>query len=283
MGGLGLCGTERGVRRQERASGLLHQDQSAFDAFADAAGSPEEFQELCPSAARSVPERGAGVLQRFPISGLPPPRIAHALEQFRPPVLGQRPDLDLTAKPPLTRDDMHRPVTVAGARWQFIPMLILYQSRRTLHTGADLLTDKQQRRLDALFADARHVEVEATRGRLPAHDLGLPHQAQSGGQEGHDPADRGDRHRCPRQPGRGRQAAPHPDQATRRHPRLLRPPPFQQRTHRSDQRTASNTYAAPPWASATSPTTSPDHYSRPAGSDQIYTLDCEEPLSGTSL
>ncbi|GAA1392008.1 hypothetical protein GCM10009599_12040 [Luteococcus peritonei] len=40
----------------------------------------------------------------------------------------------------------------------------LYQARRTLHTGADLLTDKQQRRLDALFADDRHVEVEATWG-----------------------------------------------------------------------------------------------------------------------
>lgn len=34
----------------------------------------------------------------------------------------------------------------------------LYQDRRTLHTGADLLTDKQQRRLDALFADDRDVE-----------------------------------------------------------------------------------------------------------------------------
>ncbi|WP_460703209.1 ISL3 family transposase [Luteococcus sediminum] len=40
----------------------------------------------------------------------------------------------------------------------------LYQARRTLHTGADLLTDKQQRRLDALFADDRHVEVEVTWG-----------------------------------------------------------------------------------------------------------------------
>lgn len=40
----------------------------------------------------------------------------------------------------------------------------LYQARRTLHTGADLLTDKQQRRLNALFADDRHIEVEATWG-----------------------------------------------------------------------------------------------------------------------
>jgi transposase len=38
----------------------------------------------------------------------------------------------------------------------------LYAARRTLHTGADLLTDKQQTRLQALFAVHAHVEVEAT-------------------------------------------------------------------------------------------------------------------------
>jgi transposase len=40
----------------------------------------------------------------------------------------------------------------------------LYGARRTLHTGADLLTVKQQRRLEALFAGDEHVEVEATWG-----------------------------------------------------------------------------------------------------------------------
>lgn len=40
----------------------------------------------------------------------------------------------------------------------------LYQARRTLLTGAGLLTEKQQARLDALFADERHVEVLATWG-----------------------------------------------------------------------------------------------------------------------
>jgi transposase len=40
----------------------------------------------------------------------------------------------------------------------------LYKSRRTLHTGVDLLTDTQNRRLTALFADDQHVEVEATWG-----------------------------------------------------------------------------------------------------------------------
>ena len=40
----------------------------------------------------------------------------------------------------------------------------LYSARRTLHTGADLLTTKQQRRLEGLFADDEHIEVEATWG-----------------------------------------------------------------------------------------------------------------------
>jgi len=40
----------------------------------------------------------------------------------------------------------------------------LYRARRTLHTGADLLTDRQRERLIALFAVEDHVQVEATWG-----------------------------------------------------------------------------------------------------------------------
>src|SRR5690606_3438811 len=40
----------------------------------------------------------------------------------------------------------------------------LYRARRTLHTGADLLTERQHRRLDSLFDVDEHVEVEATWG-----------------------------------------------------------------------------------------------------------------------
>jgi transposase len=40
----------------------------------------------------------------------------------------------------------------------------LYRARRTLHTGADLLTEKQKTRLNDLFADEEHVQVEATWG-----------------------------------------------------------------------------------------------------------------------
>ena len=38
----------------------------------------------------------------------------------------------------------------------------LYAARRTLSTGVDLLNDKQKDRLDTLFADDAHVEVEVT-------------------------------------------------------------------------------------------------------------------------
>jgi transposase len=40
----------------------------------------------------------------------------------------------------------------------------LYSARRTLHTGTELLTDKQKDRLTALFTADAHVEVEATWG-----------------------------------------------------------------------------------------------------------------------
>jgi transposase len=40
----------------------------------------------------------------------------------------------------------------------------LYASRRTLQTGADLLTDKQKTRLQTLFAADEHAEVQATWG-----------------------------------------------------------------------------------------------------------------------
>ena len=38
----------------------------------------------------------------------------------------------------------------------------LYRARRTLHTGAGLLTDAQAERLEALFADDRHAAVQAS-------------------------------------------------------------------------------------------------------------------------
>lgn len=52
-----------------------------------------------------------------------------------------------------------------------------YRARRTLHTGADLLTDHQQQRLTDLFATDEHVEVQAT-WHLPAHDHRRAEHAQ---------------------------------------------------------------------------------------------------------
>ena len=40
----------------------------------------------------------------------------------------------------------------------------LYRARRTLHTGAGLLTDAQTERLETLFADDRHAAVQAAWG-----------------------------------------------------------------------------------------------------------------------
>lgn len=40
----------------------------------------------------------------------------------------------------------------------------LFGIRRVLRTGAERLTDRQRTRLGAVFADERHVEVEATWG-----------------------------------------------------------------------------------------------------------------------
>jgi transposase len=59
----------------------------------------------------------------------------------------------------------------------------LYKSRRTLHTGADLLTDKQIARLNSLFADDAHVEVEATWGIYQQMIAAYRHEDRRQGRE----------------------------------------------------------------------------------------------------
>ena len=153
----------------------------------------------------------------------------------------------------------------------------LYSARRTLHTGADLLTDKQQTRLDALFVRDTHVQVEAT-SRMhqrmitayhnPDRTLGrttmstLIHTLSTGV-----PTELTDSSRPPGPPS----AAPPTSWPT--------PPGPAPATARPKPSTAdSNTYAAAPSASATSPTSSPDRCSKPAASDHNYTPDCEQPI-----
>lgn len=57
----------------------------------------------------------------------------------------------------------------------------LYKSRRTLHTGAGLLTDRQIDRLNRLFADEVHVEVEATWGIYQRIVAAYRHPDRAGG------------------------------------------------------------------------------------------------------
>ena len=61
-------------------------------------------------------------------------------------------------------DRCRRRIQIAVHRHRRMKNDPLYSARRTLHTGADLLTDKQKDRLAALFADDAHIEVEATWG-----------------------------------------------------------------------------------------------------------------------
>jgi transposase len=59
----------------------------------------------------------------------------------------------------------------------------LYSARRTLHTGAGLLTDKQTARLQALFADDSHVEVKATWGIYQRMIAAYRHEDRRHGRE----------------------------------------------------------------------------------------------------
>jgi hypothetical protein len=59
----------------------------------------------------------------------------------------------------------------------------LYSARRTLHTGAGLLTDKQASRLTALFTDDAHVEVEATWGIYQRMIAAYRHEDRRRGRE----------------------------------------------------------------------------------------------------
>ena len=58
----------------------------------------------------------------------------------------------------------------------------LYQARRTLHTGADLLTDRQRTRITALFADEDHVAVEVAWGVYQAVIAAYRHPDRATGQ-----------------------------------------------------------------------------------------------------
>ena len=113
----------------------------------------------------------------------------------------------------------------------------LYRARRTLHTGHDLLTDKQTARLEALFAVEEHVEVEATWGIYQRIIGAYRHPDRAhGGQlmRRH----RRPQPRRPRRVDRATTARSDPATTGRGRAGLLRPPRHLQRPHRGDQRAA---------------------------------------------
>jgi transposase len=73
-----------------------------------------------------------------------------------------------------------------------------YRARRTLHTGADLLTDKQRQRLTDLFAGDDHVQVEATWGIYQRMITAYPRTRPGQGPRPDDQADRVAQPRRPR-------------------------------------------------------------------------------------
>ncbi len=110
-----------------------------------------------------------------------------------------------------------------------------YRARRTLHTGADLLTDRQRERLTALFADEDHVEVEATWGILQRMIAAYRDPDRTSGRAAMT-ADRGSPRGRPGRTDRAAAAGPNPQPARRRCLGVLRPARHQQRPNRSPQR-----------------------------------------------
>ena len=152
----------------------------------------------------------------------------------------------------------------------------LYRARRTLHTGADLLTDKQAARLTALFAIDEHVEVEATWGIYQRMIAAYRHPDPAAGRE-----------LMVKLIESLSAGVPRPLVEIAKLGRTLskraadvlayfdRPGTSNGPTEAING--ASNTSAAQHSGSATSPTTSPEACSRPVGSDHDYTLPVKSP------
>ena len=123
----------------------------------------------------------------------------------------------------------------------------LYRARRTLHTGADLLTDTQTERLETLFADDRHAAVQASWGVYQR--LIQAYRTEEAGLG---------KHLTQRLIDSLKQAIPEEleeiqtlartlTETASDTPGLLRPPPYLQRPHARRSTGAWSTYAASPW------------------------------------
>ena len=154
----------------------------------------------------------------------------------------------------------------------------LYRARRTLHTGADLLTDKQTRPARRPVRRRRPRRGRGHLGHLPAHDRRLPRTRPGQRPRADGQADR--RPLSQRRPDALTEVitlGPDAEEARRRRARLLRPARHQQRPDRGDQRTTRTPPRLRPRVPQPHQLHRPIAYSRPAASDPDYTLDCEEP------
>jgi len=153
----------------------------------------------------------------------------------------------------------------------------LYRARRTLHTGADLLTDRQRQRLTALFDADEHVQVEATWGIYQRMIAAYRQPDRSRGRQLMTALiaslSRGVPAALTELITLGRTLK---KRATDVLAYFDRPGTSNGPTEAINGR-LEHTCEDPPSASATSPTTSPDAYSRPAASDPDYTLVRDEP------
>ncbi len=130
---------------------------------------------------------------------------------------------------PTTRPAGHRAATAARRR----PAL---RCRRTLHTGADLLTDKQ-----TTGCAPCSPTTPTSRSKPPGASTSAwsPPTATPTGSRGRDLMARlidSLSHGVPSRADRAHHARPDAEEASRRRPGLLRPPRHQQRPDRSDQR-----------------------------------------------
>ena len=120
----------------------------------------------------------------------------------------------------------------------------LYRARRTLLTGAGLLTDVQAERLVTLFADDRHAAVQAAWGVYQRPVPGLPHRGFGPGKVPDATAHRLLEAGRPRRAGGDPDPGQNPDQPQPGRPGLLRPPPYLQRPHAKPSTDARSTSLA---------------------------------------
>ena len=151
-----------------------------------------------------------------------------------------------------------------------------------LHTRSCLLTPRQQHQLADLFSGEEHVALEVTWSAYQNITWRLPRAQHERGQ-GSDASrnQHTDLHARTEGPDRTHHTGKDTQTPSRRHPGLLRSSPHHRRSYRSDQRTPRTPTRLRPRTCETSPTTSPEHSSKPEDSDPNYTLNYEEPVLAT--